>query len=64
MFAINALFSYRPTAPAVDPAELRATRDHMAAPGAPPATYGYSRGWAQRLATRVAPSSTARFGVD
>ena len=33
MCAINGLFSYRPTAPAVDPAELRATRDHMAARG-------------------------------
>ena len=33
MCAINGLYSYRPTAPAVDPAELCATRDHMAARG-------------------------------
>ena len=33
MCAINGLYSYRPTAPAVDLAELRATRDHMAARG-------------------------------
>ena len=33
MCAINGILSYRPTAPAVDLAELRATRDHMAARG-------------------------------
>ena len=33
MCAINGLYAYRDRAPAVDPAELRATRDHMAARG-------------------------------
>ena len=33
MCAINGLYSYRPTAPAVDLAELSATRDYMAARG-------------------------------
>ena len=33
MCAINGLYAYRDRAPAVDPAALRATRDHMAARG-------------------------------
>ena len=33
MCGLNGIYSYRPTAPAMDPAELCATRDHMTARG-------------------------------
>ena len=62
MCAINGLYSYHPTAPAVDPAELRATRDQMAArrpdgEGAWISPDGLAGLGHRRLATAAWPSS-------